>query len=181
LSLLVPCVVSQYQLSFFFTKLLQTRAQAIFTHIRGFLLCFATRIRSRLGALQRYLRFDFFGYFLDEISCEAVEVEFRIAYIRFSNLMNLLRNSIEDFIGQAVRIGATVPGKYFCEVLTKLDVDRSYVTIGIEPGENLIETLGWNCRVSRHSESSLQFSHKKAQKHKNKKEPKKHSRARPSN
>src|SRR5262245_27344529 len=82
--------------------------------------------------------------------------------------MNLLRNSIEDFISRAFRIRGMVPGEYFGEVVTKLNINRSrYVTIGIEPGENLIETLRWNCRVSRHSESSLQPQ--KAQKHENKK------------
>src|SRR5215217_602231 len=67
--------------------------------------------------------------------------------------MDLFRNSIEDFIGRAFGIGATVPDEYFFQIMTKLNIDRcGLLTIGVEPGENLLEAFRWNCRVSRHFE-----------------------------
>src|SRR5215213_10013289 len=65
--------------------------------------------------------------------------------------MNFFRNSIEDFIGRAFGVGAMVPNEYFFQIMTKRNTHRCrHLTIGIEPGENLLEAFRWNCRVSRH-------------------------------
>ena len=65
--------------------------------------------------------------------------------------MHLSGNAIEHFISQSIRIGTSVPGEYFREVVAKLHVDLCcLVAIGIEPGEDLIKTLRWDCRISGH-------------------------------